>query len=326
MNQKHGRVEMLEELHSELIGYCYRMMGSIFEAEDAVQDTMLRVWQSWDQVRQDSSRRSWMYRIATNVCLDRLRNAKRRALPMDLSEPAAIITEPRDNLPRNSWIWPAPDTTYDPVNIVVSRETIRLSFIAMLQTLPPRQRAILILQDVFRWSANETANAMGMTAAAVNSALQRARATIAQSNLRSGELHEGDVDEDRQLLDRYIEAFEQYDIDALLTLFHENGSLSMPPFTMWVRGSSNLSLFFNTTRSHCLGSRLLPIRANGNGLAFAQYVPTGRDGWLDPWSIHILEIKHGKIAHIHHFIDSDLFARFGLPTGLDANQKYAIYR
>lgn len=326
MSQMHREIDMIEELRSELIGYCYRMMGSIFEAEDAVQDAMLRVWQNWDQIRQDSSRRAWMYRIATNVCLDKLRNAKRRALPMDLSEPAAIITEPRDNLPRTSWIWPAPDTVGDPVDIVVSRETIRLSFIAILQLLTPRQRAVLILLDVFRWSAKETSIAMGMTVAAVNSALQRARATIAQSKLRSDELEDGDVEADQQLLERYVEAFEQYDIDALLALFQDNGSLSMPPFTMWVHGSSNLLSFYNTTRSHCSGSRLLPIRANGNGPAFAQYVPTGREGVLTPWGIHILEINHGKIAHIHHFIDSELFVRFGLPIGLDSNKEFVTYR
>lgn len=267
-----------------------------------------------------------MYRIATNVCLDRLRNAKRRALPMDLSEPAAIIMEPRDSLPRSSWIWPAPDNVGDPANIVVSRETIRLSFIAMLQILPPRQRAVLILLDVFRWTANEAANAMGMTTAAVNSALQRARSTLARSNLRSEELQGGDVPADQQVLANYMEAFEQYDINALLALFHENGSLSMPPFKMWVRGSSNLSSFYNITRSHCLGSRLLPIRANGDSPAFAQYVPAGPDGLLAPWSIHIPEMEQGKIAHIHYFIDSDLFVRFGLPTGLDAKQDFSIDR
>ncbi|NOU79935.1 sigma-70 family RNA polymerase sigma factor [Paenibacillus sp. LMG 31459] len=325
MSQKHG-IDMLEELRSELTGYCYRMMGSIFEAEDAVQDTLLRAWQSWDQIRQDSSRKSWVYRIATNVCLDRLRNAKRRALPMDLSEPAAIIKEPSDSLPRNSWIWPAPDNATDPANIVVSRETVRLSFIAILQILPPRQRAVLILLDVFRWSANEAAHAMGMTTAAVNSAVQRARSGIARSNLRSEELQGGDAQADQQVLASYMEAFEQYDIDALLALFHENGSLSMPPFTMWVRGSSNLSSFYTITRSHCLGSRLLPVRANGDCPAFAQYVPAGPDGRLVPWSIHIPELKQGKIAHIHHFIDPELFLRFGLPADLDARQNFSIGR
>jgi len=326
MNQTHESVDMLEQLRSELTGFCYRMMGSIFEAEDAVQDTMLRVWQSWDQLREDASRRAWIYRIATNVCLDRLRNAKRRALPMDLSEPAAMVTEPKDNLPRSSWIWPAPDTACDPLHSLVSRETVRLSFIAMLQLLPPRQRAVLILLDVFRWSARETANALEMTTAAVNSALQRARATIARSNLRSDEWQGEDAEADQQLLARYVEAFEQYDIAALLALFHENGSLSMPPFTMWVRGSDNLSLFYNTTRSHCLGSRLLPVQAHGNAPAYAHYVPAGPDGPLVPWSIQILEIKQGKIAHVHHFIDSDLFVRLGMQTNLDGNFNFAADR
>jgi RNA polymerase sigma-70 factor (TIGR02960 family) len=326
MSERREGPDMAEELRSELIGYCYRMMGSVFEAEDAVQDTMLRAWQNRDRIREDASRRAWMYRIATNVCIDRLRNAKRRALPMDLSEPAAVITEPRENLSRASWIWPVPDHVRDPVHIAVSRDTIRLSFIALLQHLPPRQRAVLILHDVFRWSAHETALAMEMTEAAVNSALQRARATLARSNLRSDEWQGGDAGADQQLLDRYVEAFEKYDIDALLTLFRENGSLSMPPYTMWVRGSSNLSAFYNTVRSHCAGSRLLPIRANGNSPAYAHYVPAGRDGLLTPWSIQILELEQGKIAHIHYFIDSELFDRFGLPTALDMSTNFAAYR
>jgi RNA polymerase sigma-70 factor (TIGR02960 family) len=326
VSHKHGAIDMVEDLRSELTGYCYRMMGSIFEAEDAVQDAMLRVWQNWDRIQEHSSRRAWVYRIATNVCLDKLRYAKRRALPMDLSAPAARITEPRDSLPRASWIWPAPDTVHDPMDIVVSRETIRLSFIAILQLLPPRQRAVLILHDVFRWSASETANALGMTAAAVNSALQRARGTIARSNLRSDELKDGDVDADQQLLARYVEAFEQYDIDALLALFRENGSLSMPPFTMWVLGRSNLSEFYAATRSHCLGSRLLPVRVNGNSPAYAQYVPTGQDGVLTPWAIHVLEMSRGTIAHIYHFIDSELFVRFGLPTSVDAHKDFVTNR
>ncbi|MFF2886016.1 sigma-70 family RNA polymerase sigma factor [Paenibacillus sp. NPDC057967] len=326
MSWTHGEIDIIEELRPELIGYCYRMMGSIFEAEDAVQDATIRIWQSWDQIRQDASRKAWIYRIATNVCLDRLRSAKRRALPMDLSEPAALITEPKDSLSRASWIWPAPDSVGNPVDIVVNRETIRLSFIAILQKLPPRQRAVLILHDVFRWPANQTADAMGMTAAAVNSALQRARATLAHANLRSDALQELDGEADQALLARYVEAFEQYDIDALLSLFHENSSLSMPPFVMWVSGRPNMSSFYDITSSHCSGSRLLPIRANGNCPAYAQYMPSGHDGLLVPWAIHVLEIQEGKIAHLHHFIDSDLFGQFGLPDFLDTNTDFATYR
>jgi len=326
MSWTHGETDLIEELRPELIGYCYRMMGSIFEAEDAVQDATIRIWQSWDQIRQDASRKAWIYRIVTNVCLDRLRSAKRRALPMDLSEPAALIAEPKDNLSKASWIWPAPDSAGNPADIVVSKETIRLSFIAVLQKLPPRQRAVLILHDVFRWPANQTAAAIGMTTAAVNSALQRARATLAHANLRSDALQELDGDADQALLARYVEAFEQYDIDALLSLFHENSSLSMPPFAMWVSGRPNMSSFYRITSSHCSGSRLLPIRANGNCPAYAQYMPSGRDGLLVPWAIHVLEIQNGRIAHLHHFIDSDLFGRFGMPDCLDADRDFLTHR
>lgn len=321
MRRKQEEWDRVEGLRSELIGYCYRMMGSIFEAEDAVQDTMLRVWQNREQLRQDTSFRTWVYKIATNVCLDRLRNAKRRALPMDLSDPSAGVTEPREQLPRTAWIWPAPDLMGDPADIVVDKETIRLAFIAMLQTLPPRQRAVLILHDVFRWSAKQTADALEMSAAAVNSALQRARATISRSNLRTDALLERDAEANQPLLDRYVEAFERYDIEALLALYHENGSFSMPPFARWVCGKTNVASFYQATRNHCAGSRLLPIRANGCP-AFAQYAPSGREGDLTPWGIHVLEIHNGKLTHLHNFIDFELFARFGLPTRLDAKPTF----
>ncbi|MDQ0060543.1 sigma-70 family RNA polymerase sigma factor [Paenibacillus harenae] len=308
----------IEKLRPELTAYCYRMLGSIFEADDAVQDTLFRAWQSWDQFRQESSRQSWIYRIATNVCLDKLRTAKRRALSMNLSEPASSIMEPRDTLPRSAWIWPAPDTIADPAELVVQKNTIRLAFIAMLQTLPPRQRAVFILRDVFRWSAKEIGEALGMTSTAVNSGLQRARAMINRTNLQSDSLRDMDAYIDGQLLDRYVEAFEAYDIDALMALFHENGSLSMPPFVMWVRDRANLASFYEATRSHCYGSRLLPINVNGQSPAYAQYVPTGPEGTLKPWGIHVLEIKDGKIAHVHTFIESTLYSRFGLPSHLEA--------
>lgn len=326
MSVKHGELEWMEELRPELVGYCYRMMGSVFEAEDAVQDAMVRVWQSRDQLRQDGSRKAWVYRIVTNICIDRLRSAKRRALPMDLSEPAAQITEPKDQLPNASWVWPIPDSTGNPADIVVSKESIRLSFIAILQTLSPRQRAVLILQEVFRWPATQTAEAMGMTVAAVNSALQRARATLGKAELRSEALQELDDNADQELLARYVEAFERYDIASLLVLFHENGSLSMPPFVMWVDGRPDMSLFYETTRRHCLGSRLLPVRANGGCPAFAQYVPAGEKGLLQPWAIHMPEIKDGRILHLHHFIDPALFGRFGLPPFLDAEINLSAYR
>ncbi len=326
MSVNHGELEWMDELRPELVSYCYRMMGSVFEAEDVVQDAMVRVWQSRGQLRQDGSRKAWVYRIVTNISIDRLRSAKRRALPMDLSEPAAQIAEPQNQLPNASWVWPIPDSIGNPADIVVSKESIRLSFIAILQTLPPRQRAVLILQEVFRWPANQTAEAMGMTVAAVNSALQRARATLGKAELRSEALQELDDDADQELLTRYVDAFERYDIDSLLVLFHENGSLSMPPFVMWVDGRTDMSLFYETTRRHCLGSRLLPVRANGGCPGFAQYVTAGEKGLLQPWAIHMPEIKDGRILHLHHFIDPALFGRFGLPPFLDAETNLSAYR
>ncbi|TNJ64068.1 sigma-70 family RNA polymerase sigma factor [Paenibacillus hemerocallicola] len=307
---------MAEEMRSELVGYCYRMIGAYAEAEDAVQDTMLRVWQGKDQIHNRSALRTWIYRIATNVCLDKLRNAKRRALPMDLSGAAASIAEPSENLPPFAWIGPIPDSSHDPAVLAMNKETIRLSFIALLQTLPPRQRAVLILNEVFRWSAMQTAEAMDMTVGAVNSALQRARATMKQARLRSDTLRVIDADVDQRLLTSYVEAFEQYDLDRLLSLFQESASLSMPPYVMWVLGKMDITSFYRATRSHCAGSRLVPVLANGYCPAYAQYVPAGNDGELVPWSIHVLEIQGGQIAHVHHFIDPQLVTRFGLPANL----------
>lgn len=307
-------------MRPELTAYCYRMLGSIFDADDAVQDTIIHAWNKWEQLQDESVLRNWIFRIATNACLDKLRSAKRRALPMDFSAPSESVGIPDARLPLTSWIGPAPDAISDPAERVVRMDTIRLSFIAVLQTLPPRQRAVLILHDVFRWSAKETANAMGMTAAGVNSALQRARENISRSNLRSDALRETDTAIDRQLLERYVYAFEQYDIDALIGLFTEDGGLSMPPFVMWVRGRANLAGFYQATRSHCIGSRLVPITVNGNTPAYAQYVPNGSNEALEPWGIHVLDVRESKISHIHTFIDAALYSRFGLPSRLIVNQ------
>ncbi|TVX89764.1 sigma-70 family RNA polymerase sigma factor [Paenibacillus agilis] len=322
MSQIYEELKNVEEMRPELLGYCYRMLGAFAEAEDAVQDTMIRVWQSKEQLQNRSSFRSWIYRIATNVCLDKLRHAKRRVLPMDLSDPATIIAAPQENRSHAEWIWPIPDSLSDPAKIAMNRESIRLSFIAILQTLPPRQRAVLILNDVFRWSAKQTAETMNMTVGAVNSALQRARSTMKQVQHMSEMLREVDDDVDQQLLDCYVKAFEHFDIDRLLSLLHEGASLSMPPFTMWVHGKIDINSFYHATRNHCAGSRLLPIRANGNCPAYAQYVPAGDGGKFVPRGIHVLEIQDGKIAHIYHFIDGDLFAQFGVPPFLDRTDDF----
>jgi RNA polymerase sigma-70 factor (TIGR02960 family) len=308
-------LESVEQMRPELTAYCYRMLGSIFDADDAVQDTFTRAWQNLHLFRQESSLRHWVYRIATNVCLDQLRSAKRRALPMDLSDATHPIVVPNDTTPLTEWIWPLADAEGDPADLVMRKDTIRLAFIATLQLLPPRQRAVLVLHDVFHWSASETGVAMEMSTAAVNSALQRARATMNRAKLRSDGLRQADAEIDHQLLDKYVAAFERFDLAELVALFREDGSLSMPPFVMWVQGKTDLASFYEATRWHCLGSRLIPLKVNGNTPAFAQYAPSSH-GTLEPWGIHVLEIQDRQIAHVHTFIDAALYPRFGLPISL----------
>lgn len=306
-------LQLLDNLKPELTSFCYRMLGSIDDADDAVQEIYIRVWQSWDSFRQESSYKTWIYRIASNLCLDKLRQAKRRALPVDLFNPAASIIEPRETLPDSSWVWVAPDFGENPEDAFIRKDTLQLCFIALLQSLPPRQRAVLIMKDVFDWSSKEIADTLGMSPAAVNSALQRARETMNRTQLRSDELSRMDVKPDRELLSRYVDAFEQFDIDALVALFHEEGCMSMPPFVMWVRGKDDLHQFFSLTRRHCEGSRFLPVTVNGGYPALAQYMPSPEAFVLIPWGIHVLEIKDGKILHVQNFINAKLFSRFGLP-------------
>ncbi len=321
----------LEQHRGGLGGYCYRMLGSAYDADDAVQETMVRAWQALDRFEGRSALRSWLYRIATNVCLDMLRGRQRRALPMDLSSPVPGTTEPQATLPEQAWIQPVPDGDLaapgtDPAGQVVLQDTIRLAFIAALQHLPPRQRAVLILREVLCWQASEVATLLDSTVASVNSALQRARATMARLDeatidQSAGAAEPGLPDADRDLLARYVDAFERYDIDLLVSLLHEDASLSMPPYQMWLRGLEDLRGWYTGFGQHCLGSRLVPVTANGSP-AFGQYWPNGEDrDQLDPWCIQVLELSGGRIKHIHHFLDQgypgrSLFPRFGLPSHL----------
>jgi len=310
-------LRMLEEMKPELTLYCYRMLGSIDDADDAAQETSIRVWRNWETFRGDSSFKTWVYRIATHLCLDRLRQSKRRALPVDVYDPAAAIIEPRDTLPEASWVWPAPALAEQPEETAVRRDTLKMAFIALLQTLPPRQRAVLILKDVFQWSSREIADALDMSPAAVNSALQRARGTMEQSRLRSGAIAAETSGPDRELLSRYMEAFERFDIDVLVSLFHEEGGMSMPPFTMWVQGREHLARFFALTRWHCEGSRFMPVAVNDGYPALAQYVPDKDASSMVPWGIHVIAVKDRRILHVTNYINRNLFARFGLPDPLD---------
>jgi RNA polymerase sigma-70 factor, ECF subfamily len=316
----------IELYRGELTGYCYRMLGSAHDADDAAQETMVRAWQAFDRFEGRSALRSWLYRIATNVCLDMLRSRQRRALPMDLSAPVPATTEPVATLPEAAWIDPIPgegavpaDT--DPAGRAVLRDSIRLAFIAALQHLPARQRAVLILREVLCWQAAEVAELLDTTVVSVNSALQRARATMAASgpseataSAPPGALPEAE----RELLASYVDAFQRYDIDRLVRLLHEDASISMPPFQMWLRGTDQLRTWYLGYGSPCRGSRMIPVVANGMP-AYGQYKPSGDGSRLIPWSIQVPEISGGRISHIHHFIatDSRLFDRFGLPPHLD---------
>ena len=311
----------LEQHRRELTGYCYRMMGSSFEAEDAVQETMVRAWRAYDRFEGRSALRSWLYRIATNVCLDMLNGRQRRARPMDMNaEPAGRATQPGAVLPESTWIEPMPTGRLvpddgDPGEMAVARESVRLAFIGALQHLPPRQRAVLLLREVLRWRADEVAELLDTTVASVNSALQRARATMASVG-GAPEPRELDADH-RELLARYVDAFERYDIEAIVRLLHDDATQHMPPFEMWLRGAGDIGVWMIGPGAGCRGSRVMATEANGSP-AVAQWRPR-EGGGFEPWALHVLEVEDGRITHISSFLDLDtgLFRRLGLPTAVD---------
>lgn len=311
----------LECHRRELTGYCYRMLGSAFEAEDAVQETMLRAWRAGQSFEGRSSVRSWLYRIATNVCLDLLRGRSRRASPVGLgppSPPDGDLLGPM--LPEQAWVSPAPDASTlpadgDPAEIAVAKETIRLAFVTALQHLPGRQRAALLLCQVLRFGAAEAADLLGTTPAGISSALQRARATLAA--LPSVERPADVAADDAELLASYVDAFERYDIRALVSLLHADAVQSMPPFEMWLRGADDIGTWMLGPGAGCRGSRLIATAANGCP-AFGQYRRDPAGGHA-PWSLQVLEISGGRIAELHFFLDTpSLFPGFGLPGHLPA--------
>ena len=306
--------EEFEQHRAELRAYCYRMLASPFEAEDAVQETFIRAWRGLEGFEGRSALRSWLYRIATNVSLDMLGGRERRARPMDLG-PAREPIEANLNIPQEvTWLEPIPD----PADVAVSRETIRLAFIAALQHLPPRQRAVLILCEVLRWQASEVAELLDTSVASVNSALQRARATLEASELSVAETS-GDVEgPDAELLARYVQAFEAYDMEALTSLIQEDATQSMPPFDLWLRGREDILTWWYGPGIGCRGSRVIPtVGANGSP-AFGQYKPSESGSGYDPWALQVLEIEDARIVEFTFFLDTEtLFPLFGLPPRLD---------
>ncbi|XXT20920.1 sigma-70 family RNA polymerase sigma factor [Sorangium sp. So ce429] len=305
----------LEQHRRDLTGHCYRMLGSAFDADDAVQETMVRAWRSLDQFEGRAAVRTWLHRIATNVCLDMLEGRARRARPMDLGPVGSAENPVLDTLPEATWILPIPDgralaAACDPAELVSSRQTIRLAFVAALQRLPPRQRAVLLLKEVLSWEAAEIAELLGMTVASVNSALQRARATLGQEE--KTDLHEPMNDAQRSLLARYVEAFERQDTDALVSLLREDATWSMPPYALWLRGRASVRAWLLKVGAGCKGSRLVPTVANGSP-ALAQYRPSG-PGAFEPWAIQVIEMSGGEIVGVCSFLDAQrLFPLFGLP-------------
>jgi RNA polymerase sigma-70 factor (ECF subfamily) len=319
-----SRGELERELGRErrrLVGYCYRMLGSPFEAEDAVQETMLRAWRGYDRFEGRAALRSWLYRIATNVCMDMLTARGRRARPIDLGPASEPVEASLHTLPEVTWIEPIPDSMLggqDPAELAIQRETVRLAFVAALQRLPARQRAVLILCEVLRWRASEVAELLETTVASVNSALQRARATLEAGAVSSVETAPVLDDAQHELLARYVAAFEAYDMDALASLIREDATQSMPPFDMWLDGREDIFAWWVGPGIGCRGSRLLPtVGANGT-VAFGQYKPSESGAGHDPWALHMLELDGAKVVELTFFLDTArLFPLFGLPARLD---------
>ncbi|MFC6704945.1 RNA polymerase subunit sigma-70 [Flexivirga alba] len=311
--------EDVDGYRQELIAYCYRFFGTYADAEDAVQETVLRAWQHRDRFRAEASLRTWLYSIATNACLDMRKAPSRRALPMDLSAPGEVpgsgATLP--TLPAESWIGPLPGQQVaapdDPQQAAELRDSLRLAFIATLQTLPPLQRVVFILRETLSWSAAECAELLNTTVASVNSALTRARRSIGSRHSAAPVRTEGDV----RVAEAYVSAFERYDVDELVQLLSAEAVFSMPPFELWLRGRPAIQEWWSGPGAICRGSRVIPTTANGCP-AVAVFHPRD-DGTFGAFAIHVLEIVAGEIAAITHFMGAEVFADFGLPAELSSH-------
>jgi RNA polymerase sigma-70 factor (ECF subfamily) len=312
----------LESHRAELTAHCYRMLGSPFDAEDAVQEALVRAWRARDRFERRAAVRSWLYRIATNVCLDMLKGRERRARPMDLGPAREPLESNLNTRSEKTWIEPIPENLIapekDPADQAVERESIRLAFVAALQQIPARQRAALILREVLRWEASEVAELLGTSVASVNSSLQRARATLAKSKVSTSDRVPALTDADRALLERYVAAFERYDMSALTLLIREDATQSMPPYDMWLSGRDDIFAWWWGPGIGCRGSRVIPVVSANGSPAFGQYKPSPQGGY-EPWALQVLELSGGRIAELTFFLDTArLFPLFGLPPRLDA--------
>jgi RNA polymerase sigma-70 factor (ECF subfamily) len=326
----------MERLRPSLTGYCYRMLGSGFEAEDATQETLLRAWRRSDTLAEPAALKSWLFTIATNVCLDQIDARKRRARPVDLADPGTAETPVGEPLPETTWVLPiasgqVADPGADPAAQVTESETLRLAFVAALQHLPARQRVVLVLREVLRWSAKEVADVLDTSVASVNSALQRARATLDELDLEDADAPpRPSTEEESRLLEQYLDAFAEYDIDRIVALLRYDVVFDMPPLPLWIRGPAEVSTFMLGPGAACRGSKL--IAASANGLpAFASYKPDPESGaWL-PWSLTLLEVEASvasgsddgagapAVTGVHNFLAPflpNLFRSFGLPERL----------
>jgi RNA polymerase sigma-70 factor, ECF subfamily len=306
--------QQFEKHRAALTGHCYRMLGSSLDAKDAVQETLIRAWRGADRFDGRSSLGTWLYRIATNVCLDALSDRARRHRPRELG-PHGTADDTLEVRPREHWVEPIPDALAvpedaDPAQRLLLRESIRLAFVAALQHLPPKQRAALLLTEVLSWSAAEVAETLDSSVASINSAVQRARSTLSTRDL--GGPHAALTQAQRSLVENYVAAFERYDVAALTGLLAEDAVLSMPPYTLWLQGRESIGAWLQGRGSVCRGSKLVPAPACGSP-AFGQYHDQGRK----PWALLVLEMSGDRIASMTSFLDTGtLFPLFGLPPSL----------
>ncbi len=317
-------ITLADPYRRELLAHCYRMLGSVHEAEDLVQETYLRAWKAYERFEGRSSLRTWLYRIATSACLTSLEGRSRRPLPTGLGGPTDDPTRELAQDNEVPWLQPVPDALVgaaadDPAAIVTSRESIRLALIAAFQHLPPRQRVVLILRDVLKWHAAEVAKLLDTTTTAVNSTLQRARAQLAEATPDPEAVVEPDAPGQRDLLERYVKAFENYDMAALVNVLHNDAVWEMPPFLTWVRGAERAARLIC---AHCPAERpgdllMVPTRANGQP-AFAMYYRAPDDVAHRPFGLHVVTVSGGMITHVAMFFDVSLFGWFGLPESLSS--------